>query len=184
MGARAEAPMRITISGPPGSGKTTACGKLSEILGIKAVVFGEFFRKLAKERGMTLAEFGELAERDPSIDEMVDGMILAEARKNPDIILESRLSAHMLTKNNIPAFRVYLEASPEIRTMRVGLREGESFDEVYRNTIERQSSEAKRYKMYYDIDIEDKSVYDLIVNTDDLDPDQVVDRILEGIDEC
>jgi len=176
--------MRITISGPPGSGKTTACGKLSERLGVKAVAFGEFFRKLAKERGMSLAEFGELAEVDPSIDEMIDGMILAAAMKDTEIILESRLSAHMLTKNNIPAFRIYLEATPEIRIKRVGLRDGESFDEVYRHMIERQSSEAKRYKMYYNIDIEDKSVYDLIINTDDLDPEQVVDRILRGIEEC
>ena len=176
--------MRITISGPPGSGKTTACGKLSEKLGIKAVVFGEFFRKLAKERGMTLAEFGELAERDPSIDKMVDDMILAAAIENPNIILESRLSAHMLTKNNISAFRVYLGASPEVRIKRVGLREGELFDEVRRHTLERQSSEAKRYKKYYNIDVEDKSVYDMIIDTDDLDPDQIVNRILEGIKEC
>lgn len=176
--------MRITISGPPGSGKTTACKKLSETLGMKAVVFGEFFRKLAKEKGMTLAEFGELAERDPSIDRTIDGMILDAAREDSDIILESRLSAHMLTKNGIPAFRIYLEASPEIRMMRVGMRDGESFEEVHRHTLERQSSEAKRYKMYYDIDIEDRSVYDLTISTDELDPDQVVDRILKGLEEC
>jgi len=176
--------MRITISGPPGSGKTTACKKLSEKLGIKAVVFGEFFRKLAKEKGMTLAEFGELAEHDPSIDRMIDDMILAIAKENADIILESRLAAHMLTQNNIPAFRVYLDASLKVRISRVGLREGESLDDVYKHTVERESSEAKRYKMYYDIDIEDKSVYDLIVNTNDLDPDQVVDKILEGIEGC
>jgi predicted cytidylate kinase len=175
--------MRITISGPPGSGKTTACKKLSEKLGIKAVVFGEFFRKLAKERGMTLAEFGELAERDPAIDKKIDSMILDVARENPDIILESRLSAHMLTSNNIPAFRIYLDASPEIRIKRVGIRDGESFEDVYRHTLERQSSEAKRYKMYYDIDIEDKSVYDMVINTDNSDPDQVVDMILKGIEE-
>ena len=35
--------------------------------------------------------------------------------------------------------------------------------------------------MYYDIDIEDKSVYDLVINTDDLDPDQVVEKILEAV---
>ena len=35
--------------------------------------------------------------------------------------------------------------------------------------------------MYYGIDIEDKSVYDLVVNTDELDPDQVLDTILEAL---
>ncbi|MDR2698751.1 MAG: AAA family ATPase [Candidatus Methanoplasma sp.] len=175
--------MRITISGPPGSGKTTACRILSEKLGMEATVFGEFFRKLAKERGMDLAEFSRLAELDPSIDETIDGMILDVAKANSNMILESRLSAYMLTKSGIPAFRVYLGASPEVRLKRVGIRDGESPEDVYRHTIERQSSEAKRYKMYYDIDIEDKSVYDLILNTDDMDPDQVVDRILKGIEE-
>ncbi|MDR1954574.1 MAG: AAA family ATPase [Candidatus Methanoplasma sp.] len=175
--------MRVTISGPPGSGKTTACKKLSERLGLKAVAFGEFFRTLAREKGMTLAEFGALAETDPTIDRRVDEMILDVARKNPDVILESRLSAYMLTKNSIPAFRVYLWASPDVRIRRVGVREGEPFEDVCLHTLERQSSEAKRYKMYYDIDIEDKSVYDLILNTDDLDPDQVVDRIVKEIEE-
>ncbi|MCL2318055.1 MAG: AAA family ATPase [Methanomassiliicoccaceae archaeon] len=176
--------MRITISGPPGSGKTTACNILSSRLEMKAVVFGEFFRKLAKERGMTLAEFGELAEKDPSIDKMIDNMILDVARENSNIILESRLAAHMLTQNNIPAYRVYLGASPAVRIRRVGIRDGESLEEVYKHTIERQSSEAKRYKMYYDIDIEDTSVYDLILDTDNLDPDQVVDAIIKGMKSC
>ena len=151
---------------------------------MKAVVFGEFFRKLAKDRGMTLAEFGELAEKDPSIDKMIDNMILDVARENNNIILESRLAAHMLTQNNIPAFRVYLGASPAVRIRRVGIRDGESLEEVYRHTIERQSSEAKRYKMYYDIDIEDTSVYDLILDTDNLDPEQVVNAIIKGMQSC
>jgi len=173
--------MRITISGPPGSGKTTACKNLSERLGLKAVVFGQFFRQFASDRGMTLAEFGALAEKDPSIDKSIDSMILEVALANEDIILESRLSAYMLHKNNVPAFKIYLCANTGIRMERVGLRDGESLDEACMRTEERQLSEAKRYKMYYDIDIEDKSVFDLILNTDNLSPDEVVDSIIEAI---
>jgi len=175
--------MRITISGPPGSGKTTVCRGLSERLDMKAVVFGEFFRSLAKEKGMTLAEFGSFAEKDPSIDRMIDDMILDAAIKNQDIILESRLAAHMLTQNNIPAFRIYLWASPEIRIKRVGIRDGESLGDVRRHTIERESSEAKRYKKYYGIDIEDLSVYDLILDTDNLSADEVIEYIIKKIGE-
>ena len=64
---------------------------------------------------------------------------------------------------------------------RIGVREGETVEEACAKTVDRQKSEAKRYKMYYDIDIEDKSVYDLVINTDDLDPDQVVEKILEAV---
>lgn len=173
--------MRITISGPPGSGKTTACSKLSEALGLKAVVFGKIFRELAAEKNLTLGELGEIAEKDPSIDRMIDSRILEIARANPDIILESRLSAYMLTRNGIPAYRILLEASPDIRMARVGLREGETLEQATANTIERQKSEAKRYMMYYGIDINDRSVYDLVLNTDDLTPDEVLETILEGV---
>lgn len=172
--------MRITISGPPGSGKTTACSKLSERLGLEAVVFGKIFRQLAAEKNLSLGELGDLAEKDPSIDSMIDSRILEIARQNEDIILESRLSAHMCVRNNIPAFKVYIDASPEVRMSRIGLREGETVEEACAKTLERQKSEAKRYKMYYDIDIDDRSVYDLVINTDSLDPDQVVEMIIKG----
>lgn len=172
--------MRITISGPPGSGKTTACGKLSEILGLKAVVFGKIFRELAAEKNLSLVELGAIAEQDPSIDKMIDSRILDIARENEDIILESRLSAYMCSRYGIPAFKVYIDASPEVRMSRIGVREGETFEEACAKTVERQKSEAKRYMKYYGIDIEDRSVYDLVINTDDLDPDQVVERILDA----
>ena len=174
--------MRITISGPPGSGKTTACNRLSEMLGLKAVVFGKIFRELAAEKHLSLLEFGQLAEKDPSIDEAIDAKILEIARQNEDIILESRLSAYMLSRNSIPAFKIYLGASPEVRMSRIGVREGQTIEDAKRETIERQASEAKRYMMYYNIDINDMSVYDLVVNTDELDPDGVIDTILKAIE--
>ncbi|MBQ6547538.1 MAG: AAA family ATPase [Candidatus Methanomethylophilaceae archaeon] len=174
--------MRLTISGPPGSGKTTACNKLSEILGLKAVVFGKIFRELAAEKHLSLLEFGELAEKDPSIDAAIDARIVEIARQNEDIILESRLSAYMLSRNSIPAFKIYLGASPEVRMSRIGVREGQSLEDAKKETVERQASEAKRYMMYYNIDINDMSVYDLVVNTDDLDPNGVIDTILKAIE--
>ena len=174
--------MRITISGPPGSGKTTACNRLSEILGLKAVVFGKIFRELAAEKHLSLLEFGQLAEKDPSIDAAIDARIVEIARENENIILESRLSAYMLSRNSIPAFKIYLWASPEVRMSRIGVREGQSLEDAKRETIERQASEAKRYMMYYNIDINDMSVYDLVVNTDELDPDGVIDTILKAIE--
>ena len=174
--------MRITISGPPGSGKTTACNKLSEILGLKAVVFGKIFRELAAEKHLSLIDFGALAEKDPSIDRAIDDRILEIARQNKDIILESRLSAYMLSRNSIPAFKIYLGASPEVRMSRIGVREGQTLEDAKKETLERQASEAKRYMMYYNIDINDMSVYDLVVNTDELDPDGVIDAILKAIE--
>ena len=173
--------MRITISGPPGSGKTTACGKLSEALGLEAVGFGRIFRDLAAEKQLTLSQLGEIAEQDPAIDNMIDGRILEIAKTHEDLILESRLSAYMLDRNGIDAFKIYIDASPEVRMARVGIREGETIEDATKATVDRQRSEAKRYQLWYGIDIGDLSVYDLVINTDDKTPDQVLDIILEGV---
>lgn len=173
--------MRITISGPPGSGKTTACTKLSEKLGLEAVVFGRIFRELAAEKHLTLSQLGEIAEQDPAIDNMIDDRILQMARTHDNLILESRLSAYMLTRNDIEAFKIHIDASPEVRMERVGLREGETLEQATAATLDRQRSEAKRYMQWYGIDINDLSVYDLILNTDDMTPDEVLDAILEGV---
>lgn len=173
--------MRITISGPPGSGKTTACTKLSEKLGLEAVVFGRIFRELAAEKHLTLSQLGEIAEQDPAIDNMIDDRILQMARTHDNLILESRLSAYMLTRNDIEAFKIHIDASPEVRMERVGLREGETLEQATAATLDRQRSEAKRYMQWYGIDINDLSVYDLIINTDDMTPDEVLDAILEGV---
>ena len=154
---------------------------VSEALGLKAVVFGQVFRQLAAEKGLTLVELGALAEQDPQIDADIDAKIVETARNSPDIILESRLSAYMLTRNGIPALRIYLDASPEVRFARIGIREEQELKHAVEETNARQASEAKRYKMYYDIDINDRSVYDLIINTDNLTPDEVLQRILDAV---
>jgi predicted cytidylate kinase len=174
--------MRITISGPPGSGKTTVCRKLSETLSLKAVVFGNLFRDMASERNMTLSEFGAVAENDPSIDEKIDSKILQIAKENENILLESRLSAYMLARENIPAFKIYLNASPDVRASRIGIRDHETPEAALRATSEREASERKRYMAYYGIDIEDTGIYNVIVDTDDKDPDEVVSYILKAME--
>jgi predicted cytidylate kinase len=87
----------------------------------------------------------------------------------------------MLSRNDIPAFKIYLDASVAVRMSRVGVREGSTIEEAEAETLERQKSEAKRYMMYYGIDIEDRSVYDLVINTDNLTPEDVIVKILDAI---
>ena len=60
--------MRMTISGPPGSGKTTAAIGVAKELDLELILTGKTFRAMAEERDLTLEDFRKLALEDSSID--------------------------------------------------------------------------------------------------------------------
>ncbi|NLI74260.1 MAG: AAA family ATPase [Euryarchaeota archaeon] len=173
--------MRITISGPPGSGKTTVCRILGEHLGLEIVSSGHIFRQMAEEREMSLAEFGHLCETDPEADLILDNRMVEIARNSDNICLEGRLSAHMLTRHSIEAFRVLMLADIDERSKRVVTREGGTWEQRKREIEDREASEAKRYKAYYNIDINDKDVYDLVIDTTNIPAEDVAGRIIREV---
>lgn len=170
--------MLLTISGLPGSGTTTVSRLLSEEHNLEMVSAGEVFRSLAKEYGMTLAEFGALAESDDSIDIKIDERQKEIANTRDNIILEGRLAGHMAQK----ALKVWIKASVETRVQRIVSREGSSFDDKLAETIEREASESVRYKTIHEIDINDLSIYDLVIDSEKWDQFQTASIISCAID--
>jgi cytidylate kinase len=167
--------MLVTISGPAGSGKSTAAAALAEALGYDHVSGGDIFRELADERGLTPLELNRQAEEDESIDRDLDRRLRETAATRDDLVLESRLAGWMA--GEYADFRVWLDAPLEIRARRIADREDKPVDRAREETRARAASEAKRYREYYRIDIEDLSIYDLVLNTARLDPDGVVEAI-------
>jgi cytidylate kinase len=155
--------MLITVSGPPGAGKSSTCSALAERLDLEHVSGGDIFRELAAERGVTLAEFNELAETDDQIDRDLDRRLREIAVHRDDVVLESRLAGWLAAEH--ADLRVWLDAPLDVRAERIAAREDKSVTEARTETEERAASEAGRYQEYYGIDIDDRSIYDLVVNT-------------------
>lgn len=170
--------MLITVSGLPGSGTTTVSNLLASYYDMEMVSAGEVFRTLAKERGMTLAEFGVLAENDDSIDLLIDKRQKEIAVTRDNIILEGRLAGYMAPH----ALKVWIKAPVEVRVQRIVARENTSFDQALRETLEREASEALRYHEIHGIDITDFSVYDLIIDSSRWDQFQIVSILCVCID--
>ena len=136
--------MKITISGPPGSGKTTVGRLLAERLGWEFVSTGMIFREMAEERDVSLAKFGEMAEQDHEIDKELDKRVISLAKGN--LVLEGRLAAHMLHLNGIRAFKVWVDAQPHTRAKRIAGRENKDPGVVAVENKERKECEQQRYK--------------------------------------
>lgn len=170
----------ITLTGVPGSGTTTIAKLLSFKLELRLVFIGETFRELASEYKMSLTEFGEHVKNNPKIDYELDTRQIEYARTG-NIILEGRLSGWMAMKNNIDAFRILLTADLNTRINRIMGRENKSYEMVKQEIIAREASEVKRYKKLYGINYLEPSYYDLIIDTSDLSPEQIVDEIIKNI---
>lgn len=152
--------MIITISGAPGTGTTTLARGLAASLGLRWVNSGDLFRRIASEKNISVKEMNRLAEKGPEIDYQIDDAQKALAREGSGVF-EGRLSGHLLPAD----MKVLLKADLRARAERIARRESKLPEDAMQETRAREESEARRYKKYYNIDINDLSVYDLVVDT-------------------
>ncbi len=175
--------MIITLSGMPGSGKNTVAGILAKKLGFKHFSVGDLRGKMAIERGLTLDEFNVLGEKKDFTDKDVDEHQTELGKKEDDFIIDGRLSWYFIPNS----IKVYLDielkegAKRIVKTKRPDEKEYKTTGEALKVINLRVASDRKRYKKWYDIDCYDQKHYDLIVDTTNLTPEQVANKILEHI---
>lgn len=175
--------MIITISGKPGSGKNTIANILADKLGMKRFSVGDFRRKLAKQRGMTINELNELGEKEAFTDNYADEWQIEIGRTETYFIIDGRLSYFFIPNS----LKIFLDSSPEIGAMRI-IRHGrmeESFSNIS-EAIEywhkRIESDIIRYKKYYNLDPYNLENFDFVLDTSDLNVEEVVEKVLEFIE--
>ncbi|SDR44786.1 (d)CMP kinase [Natronobacterium texcoconense] len=173
--------MLLTVSGPPGSGKSTTAELLADAFDLDHVSGGDIFRELAEERGYTPLEFNKLAEENDQIDRDLDRRLREIAVEEDDLVLESRLAGWLAGEQ--ADFRFWLDAPARVRGERIAEREGKDPERATEETRAREASEAQRYEEYYGIDIQDLGIYDLSVNTARWEPDAVLDMLVTAVGE-
>ena len=154
--------MRVTISGLPGSGTTTVAKLLSEELSVELISAGELFRQIAKEKKLPLEHFNKLAETNDDFDRQIDERQAEEAMKRENVIVEGRLSGFFVPDADL---KIWLKAPVEVRARRIAGREKIAYEEALSAMKSRERSENNRYEQYYGINLDDFSIYDLVIDS-------------------
>ena len=154
--------MIITVSGPHGTGKSTYAARLAGALRIRHVSAGALFRRIAKERRVSLEELGENALDDPSIDKLVDERTMAEAEKG-NLVVDGQLAGWVLKDKS--DLRIYLTAPEDVRLERIAKRDKVALEEARVQTEQRESVQRERYSRHYGFQVEERCIYHLVLDT-------------------
>ncbi|MEM9336437.1 MAG: cytidylate kinase family protein [Patescibacteria group bacterium] len=176
----------ITISGKPGSGKSSTADRVAEMLGFTRHSSGDFVRKFVKEKGMTLKEYNDHAMDNHSLDERVDEM-LRELRDHSEIIIDSRLGFYWIPESfkvyldldmQVAAARIFKDAVSNIGRSKSGL--AGSIGEVNNQVKQRMQNERLRFRRRYGVDPYNSEHFDLIVDTSRHSPETVALTVFDN----
>jgi len=175
--------MIITISGDAGSGKNTVGEIISKKLHMPLYCIGDMRRRMAEERGMTLAEFNKLGEKEDFTDRNVDEYQRKLGKEEDNFIMIGRTSFYFIPHSK----KIYLAVKADIgaeRILKDKTRKTEEFStlkEAVKGIEKRKQSDIKRYKRYYGIDVYDMNHYDLVVDSSGLTPNQAAEKIIRFV---
>ena len=170
----------ICVSGMTGSGKSTVAKRLADKYGLGYFSGGNALRELAKDEGYDSDVTGwwETAEGlrflqqrmgDPDFDKRIDEKLL-ELAEQGNVVLDSWTMPWLLKDG----FKVWLEASPQVRAKRVMNRDSISIEEAVKALTEKDEQTRQIYKSLYGFDLgNDLSPFNLVLATDELEPEEV-----------
>jgi CMP/dCMP kinase len=171
----------VIISGPPAIGKTTVAKGLAKEFNLKYLSGGDVLKELAEEQGFRTGrddfwdtnlgmEFLSMRKTNHEFDKKVD-------EKLKKLFLEG---GKIITSYTLPwlvqdGIKIWLAGSQENSAKRMTIRDGISFEEALEIVEKRYQENKMIYKKLYGFNFgDDLSVFDIIINTDNLGANEVL----------
>ncbi len=182
--------MIISITGKPGSGKSSVATAIAKKFGLKRYYMGGLRREMARTRGLTLSEFNRLGETEAFTDKEVDDYQKKLGQTKDDFIIEGRTSYFLIPKS----YKIFLDVSLAEGARRIWhdlkqdpvkrneMLNPRNLNDVIKSVEDRMASDRKRYQKYYQQDVFDLSHYDYILDTTSIGKDEVIKKVIARIE--
>jgi cytidylate kinase len=180
----------ICISGMAGCGKSTLAKRIAEKYGLKYLSGGDALKALAIEEGYKPAETGwwetdegvrflQRRMKDADFDKKVDRKLIDRAKRQGNVVLDSWTMPWLLDEG----FKIWLEASRNVRARRLAERDGIDFKRALEVMVKKEEKTRAIYRELYGFALgSDLSPFDLILDTDLLDANEVFRSLCVVID--
>ncbi|MBU3189415.1 cytidylate kinase family protein [Clostridium bowmanii] len=174
--------MKITITGALYSGKSSVAKAISKSLDYTYFSVGDLQRKLAVEKGMSITEYNKYM-LDNKLDHEVDNRTAEIGKEKDNFIFDARLAWHFIPDS----FKIYLKVDLDVaveRSMKNERGKSEKYaskEDAKVNINERRRLEVSRFKDIYNIDINQESNYDLVIDTSHISMEGVIEEAIEKV---
>ncbi len=173
--------MIITITGKPCSGKSTIAHILEDEYGFTRYSVGDIFKEEAKKRNMSSEEFNDFCMKNAEYDYFIDNKTkeLGKTLSDKKVVFDSRLAWHFIPHS----FKVYVDLSIDemtrrlVNSNRTGKEQYEDAVLAKNSLLNRRQLEIDRYKMIYNVNIEDLKNYDFVISSENLTANEVASKI-------
>jgi cytidylate kinase len=168
----------IAISGDIGTGKSTLAKLLSEKLNWKYVSAGNYFREWYKNQGMDVSKVYGIPEEE---DRKMEADFQKDMAEKTDIVFESRL-AGWLARDYPETLKVLCTVENNEAYKRVAKRDSVSQSDAETLSIQRAGDLVDKFTKLYGVsDFLDSKYFDLVIDTTNLNPTQVLEKVLEKL---
>lgn len=180
----------ICVAGMTGCGKSTVAKRLAEKYRLRYLSGGRMLKAIAVKMGYKSRKKGwweteegmkflQKRANDHRFDKRVDEELMAWAKRG-NVVFDSWTMPWLLKEN---AFKVWLEASPNERAKRLARRDHITIEEALSVLKEKDANTKSIYKSLYGFNLgEDLSPFDLILDTNNLESDDVFQTLCMAID--
>lgn len=168
---------KIIICGRRATGKTTLFWDLQKALGWPIFSVSEYLRDFIHR--FNLRNVDDVLEKSPDISRDIDDRIRMILEGESCCVLDVRIYGYM---DSVPpdTLRVLLTANDAVRVARAAYREGTTPDRQKAKLDKKETDWIdKMSKLYNRNDFFDPRYYDLVIDTTNLKPEEVLSTVLQ-----